>query len=104
VPTLRWGEGAAQRFDLLHALRNELIHHKPIWVTHSRPSPASDDKLERRLHSQFDAALIWGGRGVPFRWNGCFGGPCAVWAQETAVGFGQLVMSRLGIRLHWLAS
>lgn len=100
--TINYGERAAQRFALLHTLRNELIHHKPIWVTHGKTSPRSDDKIERQLHSQFKTARIWEGRGAAFRWNGCFGGPCATWAHGTAVEFAQEVTARLGITLPWL--
>lgn len=31
---LDWGAGPPQRFALLHALRNDLVHHKPIRVQH----------------------------------------------------------------------
>lgn len=48
---INYGERDAQRFALLHTLRNELIHHKPMWVTHGKPAPRSDDKIERQLHT-----------------------------------------------------
>lgn len=81
-----WGRGHAQDFSLLHELRNTLVHHKPKTVQHGRASADSDDKVERRLHTKFAAARIWEGKGVAFRWHGCLGGGCAVWAAETAAG------------------
>lgn len=97
-----WGAGAPQRFARLHDFRNDLVHHKPQWVVHGDSGPQSADKLERQLHQQFSPANIWKGRGVPFRWNGCLGGPCARWAHDTSVAFCAEVCAKLGIQLYWL--
>lgn len=99
---MNWGGGAAQRFGLLHDLRNDLVHHKPRWTEHGKPPAESDDKLERRLHQQFSNANIWEGRGAAFRWGGCLGSGCAGWAWQTAAGFAQEMSGRLGVRVHWL--
>jgi hypothetical protein len=99
---LDWSAGVAQRFRLLHDLRNELVHHKPKWVVKGADPRRSDDKLERRLHTQFENALIWQGQGVAFRWTGCLGAGCAQWAHETAVGFAAEVLGRLDVRLPGL--
>lgn len=99
---LDWGAGTPQRFGRLHDLRNELVHHKPRWVVHGNSGPESDNKLERQLHQQFSPTHIWKGRGVPFRWNGCLGGPCARWAHDTSVAFCAEVCKKLSIQLYWL--
>ena len=91
-----WGQGHAQDFALLHDLRNTLIHHKPKTVQHGKESANSDDKIERRLHTKFPSARIWDGKGVTFRWNGCLGGGCAVWAAKTAEGLVAEVCGALG--------
>lgn len=101
---LNSGEGFAQRFGLLHRLRNDLVHSEPQWTEHGRPATASDDKLERRLHRQFQNAAIWQGRGVGFRWHGCLGSGCASWAWTTAAGFAQELSSRLGMRIYWMVA
>lgn len=99
---LKWGEGVAQRFGLLHDLRNDLVHHKPRWTEHGRTPTESDDKLERRLHQQFENAVVWKGRGAAFRWHGCLGAGCASWAWNTAAGFAQELSGRLGVRTDWM--
>ncbi len=101
---LAWGQGAAQRFALLHDLRNDLVHHKPRWTEHGKPPTESDDKLERRLHQQFENAVIWKGRGAAFRWHGCLGAGCGNWAWKTAAGFAQELSGRLGVRTDWMAA
>jgi hypothetical protein len=103
-PPLDWGAGTAQRFNLLHGLRNELVHHKPKWVIKGADPARSEDKLEQRLHTQFENARIWQGQGAAFRWTGCLGAGCALWAHQTAVEFAADVVRRLGVRLAWLTA
>lgn len=84
---LDWGSGSPQQFALLHSLRNDLVHHKPIRVQHGEPSAESDDRLERKLHQQFPTARIWTNKGATFRWGGCLGAGCAQWALRTSTDF-----------------
>ena len=97
VPPLDWATPIPQRFRLLHTLRNDLVHHKPLSVRHGQVSADSDDKLERKLHTQFDSARIWTGKGAAYRWNGCLGAGCARWATVTTHAFFALFFGRLGI-------
>lgn len=95
---IKWGSGVPQQLCVLQRLRNALIHHEPIMVEHGKPSGRSDDKLEQQLHSRFQKALIWEGRGVAFRWYGCLGGPCAQWAYRTATSTAAAVFASIGTR------
>ena len=104
VEPIDWGAAAVQRFALLTELRNELVHHKPEWNDHGRPPPESGDKLERKLHSQFETAAIWQGRGAAFRWTGCMGAGCARWAEATAIGFAGVLAQRLSVTISWAAA
>jgi hypothetical protein len=78
--SLDWTQGAPQAFLLLHALRNDLVHHKPIRVEHGKASYESDDRLERK-----------------FRWGGCLGDGCARWSLTTAKNFLDLFFGTLNV-------
>lgn len=94
-----FGKGEAQKAAALHELRNELVHHKPKFVEHGRSPHESEDKLERRLSSQFARTTIWSPpESVPFRWGGCLGAGCATWACAVADGFIRQVYESVGVR------
>lgn len=95
---MKYDQGPGQRARALHELRNELVHHKPKVVEHGRLPHESDDTLERKLSSQFARAAIWTPRGsAPFRWGGCLGAGCAIWACAVADGFIRLVYEAAGV-------
>jgi hypothetical protein len=93
---LNWGRDAAQRFLLLHELRNALAHAKPESFEHGKNPTESDDRLERKLCTQFPPSTIYGRSKVAFRWGGCLGKGCALWAYQTALDFQQEFFSALG--------
>jgi hypothetical protein len=99
-----WSKGPPQKIALLVELRNELVHHKPIWVEHGSGGPESPDKLERKLCSEFKPATIWEGCGgrAPFRWNGCLGAGCAQWASTAADAFNRQLYTTLGMQFPML--
>lgn len=94
------GANPMQAGSHLISLRNELVHHKPKWIEHGRPSTDSPDRLERSLSSLFPKAAIWGNRGVAFRWNGCLGAGCAEWAAATSEAFNHMVYELAGAELQ----
>lgn len=96
--SINWGKAPAQQMGLLNSLRNELVHHKPIWVEQGGAPHESTDTLERKLGSEFPTAAIWRTRGVPFRWNGCLGAGCARWACRVADDFNRQIYATLGAR------
>ncbi len=93
-----FGRDPGQKAAALHDLRNELVHHKPKVVEHGRSPHESDDNLERRLSSQFARATICTPpESAPFRWGGCLGAGCAIWACSVADGFIRQVYRSSGV-------
>jgi hypothetical protein len=85
--SFKFGATAAQQLTKLIDLRNELMHSAPDWIELAGAGAQSADPLERSLCTSFSDARIWKGRVAVYRWDRCLGGPCAVWAYNTAVGF-----------------
>ena len=85
--TFTFGAGAAQQLTKLIILRNVLVHRAPEWVELKDVGAQSGDPLERCLGTSFPRARIWQNRKAAYQWDGCLGGPCAVWAYNTAVAF-----------------
>lgn len=93
-----FGKGWAQKAVWLDHLRDELVHHKPLIVEHGKPVSESDDTLERTLGREFARATLWTPpETAPFRWAGCLGAGCAIWACAVADGFIRQVYGFVGV-------
>ena len=92
-----FGVGSGQNLGHLIDLRNQLVHHKPMWIEFGKQPHESDDSLERRLNHCFPWAVIWENRGMAFRWNGCLGGGCAKWGFQTCESFKHDFFAHLNI-------
>jgi len=94
------GRGVGQDVVLLIALRNDIVHAKPLRRPFGRFLFANErDKLEQGLRPKFPPNSLVP-KHAPYLWQECLGSGCARWAVLTETALINELFERVGLRLQ----